>query len=49
MLTVVADKSQLMRLNVEFVGLGDDGTVVVCGVPLKRKPLAKLRQRPKRL
>ena len=36
-------KVRVVWLGVELVELGEDGTIEVCGVPLKRKPLAKLR------
>lgn len=41
-------KVRAIWLGVELVELGEDGSLVVCGVPLKRKPLANLRQKAQR-
>lgn len=35
-------------MGVELVELGEDGTIEVCGVPLERRPLAKLRLKARR-
>jgi len=35
-------------LGLELVELGEDGVIEVCGVPLERRPLAKLRLKAQR-
>ena len=45
---MLVEESSSVIVGCRISGIGEDGTIEVCGVPLQRRPLAKLRLKAQR-